>query len=216
VLLFKDGHEISKMPKFNTDNDNGITPEKEREQLQAASVFNSIDRGLTTQPLISQEIQLTTLSVFTRHRDLSNSEFELAKCLNKLNILEYPGHDVGIDDLRAGLRTYTADYTRLIFNDLTALPGFNSLEKVLLVAMTTRSIFPLYGGVVHSRFFIGNEYFRQVFSGIQMTFRSMERLVSGLSEPMRDFFSALQCLRLSDQEASLVLPFIVTLALRGL
>jgi hypothetical protein len=174
----------------------------------------ALDQRLPFLSLYAQPIVLASLNLFKKHRATSDSEYDLALCLCKNNIRDYPGHNASMDEIKVGLRAYAADLARLFYHDLISLPGFNTLDTAVIFTMITRCVFPLYSAIIHSRFLINDEWFRQLPNGIQFTYRILERTMnSEMPKRVRCFVKRVQCLKLNDQEAALLLPYMMTLFL---
>jgi hypothetical protein len=203
----------SKRQRFDDDD---YARGAKKKKLIYKTAPNVVDRGIGIQSILTLEIRFAVLNLFTRHKAMSDNEYEMGMRMRRERIRVYPGHDSDVKQLKASLCMYANQNLPNLYTDLAALPGFGELDKELIGLMLSRCFFAVYGGLVHSRLFMRNEWFRQLPGGIQFSFKKMEQLNSKLPEVVRGLLCAVNCLELKEMETALLIPCISMLTLHGL
>ena len=137
----------------------------------------------------------------------------MAQIMCQNNIQVYPGHEALKEEVIIGVFASVADATSLYYKDLVSLPGFDALDKPVLTVMGSNGFLSIYGALVHSRMLINGEWFRQLPNGIQFTFKHMGELMGNeAATRMRKFLQSVKNWQLTENEAALLIPYMLTLA----
>jgi hypothetical protein len=95
------------------------------------------------------------------------------------------------------------------------LPGFDKLNTRHIMSMFSRGFYGIHGGLILGRMFMGSEWFHRLPGGIQLTFKLM-RFHNGsdaLTATMYSYMSKIKALALTDEEAALLLPYMLIFSL---